>query len=190
MSAVGWPVWSLATISRAIGEIDGLAAGRNKRELRLVLDGVHGVQRDSLEICAVVAGGLDAGERKLRGDVLGGQLASARAGSAAFEQIEREKAHMRANLFGIDRRRRGARGRRQAGNLRNGIGGGLLRNCNQRQRQPAITRQERNLLCMNSPKSKRIRGRACNWPQASKSSGYFGMAGCAQTRRAAADRHA
>ena len=101
-SAEGWPVWSFETISRPVGQIDRLAVGGNKGEFGLVLDGVDGEERNALEVGAVVARRLKAVQSELRGDVLGGQLAAPRAGTAAFEQIEREKAHMGANLFRVD----------------------------------------------------------------------------------------
>ena len=103
MSAVAWPVSSFDNDLRAIGEIDRLSRWRARRQ-NLVLSsiGVHGEERDLLEVGAVVACGLEAGERELRGDVFGGKLGAARAGAAAFEQIEREEAHVGANLLGID----------------------------------------------------------------------------------------
>ena len=60
------------------------------------------IKRDGLEVGAVVASGLEAGQRKLRGNIFRSQLAAARAGSAAFKQIKREKAHMGADLFRIN----------------------------------------------------------------------------------------
>ena len=80
----------------------GCAARGNEGEFGFVFDGVHGVERDALEVGAVVAGWLQSGQGKLRGDVLGGKLGSASAGAAAFEQIERQKADMGANLLRID----------------------------------------------------------------------------------------
>ena len=102
----------------AIRQIERRAIGRHKAELRLVLHRVHRVQRNALEVRAVVAGRLNARQRELRGDVLRRQLASARPRTAAFQQVERQKSHMRANLLAIDRRRRGARPGRQPGNFR------------------------------------------------------------------------
>jgi hypothetical protein len=109
-----------------VGEVDGLALGGHERKFRLVLDGMHSVERDALKVGAVVARRLNASQGKLRGNVLGGQLAAAHAGAAALEQVEREKAHVGANLFGVDGSSGSARGRRQAGNLWNRISGGLL----------------------------------------------------------------
>ena len=100
---------------RAVVQRDRLAACWDEGEFGLVLDGVHGVEGHALEVGSVVARRLHAGEGKLRGDVFGGQFGSARAGPAAFKQIEREKAHVGADLFRIDGPGGGAGGRGQAG---------------------------------------------------------------------------
>ena len=97
----------------AIGQVNRLAAGWNKRELCLVLNGVDGQQRNALKVGAVVSRRLKAGKRKLRGNVLGGELVSACARPAAFQQIERQEAHMCANFFRIDGCRCDARCLRQ-----------------------------------------------------------------------------
>jgi hypothetical protein len=44
-----------------------------------------------LEVGAVVAGGFEAVEGELRGDVFGGEFAAAQAGVAAFEQVVGEE---------------------------------------------------------------------------------------------------
>ena len=84
----------------------GCAARRHECEFRFVLDGVHGDERDFLEVAGFstygVACGFEAVERELGSDVFGGKLGAARAGPAAFQQIKRQKAHVRANLFRID----------------------------------------------------------------------------------------
>ena len=83
----------------AVRQVQRRAIAGTNAELRLVLNRVHRIQRNALEVRAVVPGRLQARERKLRGNVLGRKLASARAGPAPFQQIERQKPHMRANLF-------------------------------------------------------------------------------------------
>jgi hypothetical protein len=80
---------------------------------------MDGYQRDPLKIRSVIACRLDTGQRELRGKILGGQFCAARAGTAALQQVERKKADMRADLFRIDGRSRGARRLGQAGNRRN-----------------------------------------------------------------------
>ena len=104
ISADAWPVWSLETISVPYVRSTGWPVRRRKRELRLVLHGVDSVERHALEVGVVVARRLHAIEGELGGDVLRGQLVAASTRSAAFEQIERQKAHMGANLFGINGR--------------------------------------------------------------------------------------
>jgi hypothetical protein len=105
----------------AVSEFDRLAARRHESEFRFVLDGMHGDERHFLEVAAVIAGGFEAVESELRFDVFGGKLSTARAGSSAFEQIEREKAHMGANLFRIDGGGCGTGSRGQSFDGRNGI---------------------------------------------------------------------
>ena len=46
--------------------------------------------------------GLAPIKRELRGDIFGGEIASARAHAAAFEQIARQKLHVRANALAGD----------------------------------------------------------------------------------------
>jgi hypothetical protein len=79
---------------------------------------VDGVEGNALEISAVVARRLNSSERELGGNVFGGQLPAAGAGTAAFEQIEREEADMGTNLLRIDGDGGGASGRGQAGDCR------------------------------------------------------------------------
>ena len=55
--------------------------------MRLVADRLRSNEVHLLEVGAVVAAGLQAVERELRSDVLGGEFASASAGATAFEQI-------------------------------------------------------------------------------------------------------
>jgi hypothetical protein len=55
-----------------------------------------------LEVGAVVAAGFEAVEGELGGDVLGGDLAAAEAGAAAFEEIVGEELDVGADLFGIN----------------------------------------------------------------------------------------
>ncbi len=64
--------------------------------------GVHAGEFDLLQIAAVVPRGLQAVQRKLRGDVLRRNVAAARAGAAALEQIVRQKTHMRADVLRVD----------------------------------------------------------------------------------------
>ena len=58
---------------------------------------------DLLYECAVVAGGFEAIKSELRGYIFGGQFAAAQARATAFEEIVREKLHVRTNLFRVDR---------------------------------------------------------------------------------------
>jgi len=87
---------------------------------------MHRIERNVLEVGAVVARRLQAVQSKLRSNVLGGQLAAAHAGPPSLQQIERKKTHVGANLIRIDGSSGGARTRRQSGNLGNRIGRGLL----------------------------------------------------------------
>ena len=103
----------------------GAPSCRHKAELRLVLDGVHRIERHLLEISAVVAGRLQAIQCELRADVLRGNVAAARAWSAALQQIVCQKPHVRSNLFWINRRSCLAGRLGNSGHSRNG---GLLRN--------------------------------------------------------------
>ena len=59
-------------------------------------------QREILEIGPVIAGRFQSAERKLRGDVFGGQIAAARADAAAFEQIAGQEFHVRAHALAGD----------------------------------------------------------------------------------------
>ena len=120
----------------AIGQIDRLAAGRNKCKLGLVFDGVNGNQRNLLEVSPLVASGLKAIERELGRNVLRGKLGSACAGTAALEQIQRQKSHVGANLFGINGYSSGASGWWQTSHRRNVCcGRRLLRERDTRQKQ-------------------------------------------------------
>ena len=74
----------------------------------------------------MVAGGLQSVQRKLRGNVLGGDVASARAGAAALQQIAGQKFHVRANLLRIDGGH-GMFGRREEDRLRGAQGPRLSR---------------------------------------------------------------
>ena len=90
------------------------AVRRGERELCLVLEGMHGKERHALEVGMVIAGRLEAVERKLGRNVFGGQLIPARTRPAAFEQIERQELHVGANLFAVDGSGGGAGGCGQA----------------------------------------------------------------------------
>ena len=126
MSAVGLAGLVLGDDVGTVLQVHGLACvGRREGELCLVLQGVHGVERHALEVRVVVAGGLHALERELGSDVLGGQLVSARAGTAAFEQIERQELHVGADFFWVDGGSGGAGGGGQTGHMARG----LLRVC-------------------------------------------------------------
>ena len=135
----------------AIRKIERRAIGRHKAEFRLVLHRVHRVQRNALEVRAVVAGRFNARKRELRGDVLRRQLASACPRTATFQQVERQKSHVRANLLAIDRRRRGARPGRQPGNFRYRILRRLLRRDSQSSRG-------QNGRCQKSRNNPRMHG--------------------------------
>ena len=50
----------------------------------------------------MVAGGFQPVERKLRGDIFGGQIAAARAHTAAFEQIARQEFDVRPHALARD----------------------------------------------------------------------------------------
>ena len=65
---------------------------------------MDGVERYALEVGVVVARRLHALESELGGDVLRSQLVSARPGSATFQQIQGQEAHMGADLFRINGR--------------------------------------------------------------------------------------
>ena len=67
--------------------------GGNEREAR-VGAGRDADHRNFLQIGAVVAGGLQSIERKLRRDVFGGNVASTLAGAAPFEKVVGEEANM------------------------------------------------------------------------------------------------
>ena len=68
-------------------------------------------QRHILEVGAVVAGGLGADQRELRGEVLGGQLAAARADAAPFQQIARQELDVSADPVSGDLLHLSRRGR-------------------------------------------------------------------------------
>ena len=70
-------------------------------------------QRDLLHVGAVIARRLQAILGELGGDVFRREIAAALAGAAAFQKIVRQKAHMPANVFGIDGLESDERGTRQ-----------------------------------------------------------------------------
>ena len=78
------------------------AFGRDDGHGGFVGDGVHADEVDLLEVGAVVAAGFEAVEGELGGDVLGGDLAAAEAGAAAFEEIVGEELDVGADFFGVD----------------------------------------------------------------------------------------
>ena len=56
-------------------------------------------ERNSLEVRAVVAGGLGAEERELRRHILGGKLATSRAHAASFEKVARQELDVSADAL-------------------------------------------------------------------------------------------
>src|SRR5208283_6191941 len=64
------------------------------------------------------AGRLQPVERKLRGDVLGSNVAPASAGAAAFQQIAGEELHLGADVLRINRNHGLLRCRRQSSDTR------------------------------------------------------------------------
>ena len=85
-----------------VGQGDWRTAGAGDREGAFVLKRVDGVKRNLLKPASVVARRRKAVQRELRGDVFGGKLIAARAGAAAFQQVEREKAHVGTHVLGVD----------------------------------------------------------------------------------------
>ena len=77
------------------------ACGTSAKVVCVELDR-HADEVDLLEVGAVVAGGLEAVEGELGGDVLGGQIAAAEAGAAAFQEVVGEEADVGADVFGVD----------------------------------------------------------------------------------------
>ena len=65
------------------------------------------IKVDFLQIGAVIAGGLQAIQRELGGDVVCRDLAAARAGAASLEQVVGQEAHVRADALRIDPLHRG-----------------------------------------------------------------------------------
>ena len=90
---------------------DLVAAGGCSRELgrRLRVDAGQG---EFLKVSAVIAGRLGSQQRELRGDVLGGEFAAARADASAFEQIAGQKLHVSADAGACDLVDLGGRGDR------------------------------------------------------------------------------
>ena len=89
---------------------DGAVAGRS-RQLGIRLR-FYALQRDFLEIRAVVAGRLGARQCELGGEEFGGELPAAGAHPAALQQVAREKLHAGPDaLAGNVRHLAGAGGR-------------------------------------------------------------------------------
>ena len=61
----------------------GVAAGDHDRAVRWLDDRLP--ERNPLEVCAIIAAGLESHGLELAGNVLGGNLVSTRGGAAAFE---------------------------------------------------------------------------------------------------------
>jgi hypothetical protein len=93
-------------------DVVGAARQIGRRAVRGNQGGRGAVQRlcageiDALQITAVVAGGLQAIERELRGDIAGGDIAAACAGAAPLQQIVRQELNVGANPVGTDSRHR------------------------------------------------------------------------------------
>ena len=81
---------------------DGLAGGGDEGEGGGVGDDFHADEVDLLEVGAVVAGGGEAVEGELRGDILGGELAAAQSGVAAFEEVVGDELVLGADVGGAD----------------------------------------------------------------------------------------
>ncbi len=118
MSAVRLSGFVLGDDLAAVGEVDGLAAGGNEGEIGFVFDGVNGDEGDLLEPGSFVAGGFEAVQFELGGDVLGCELVAASAGAAAFKKIKGKEADVGAHLFRIDGSGGGAGRGRKAGDGR------------------------------------------------------------------------
>ena len=82
-------------------QIERRALLRLERERRLRQCG-HSDQGDFLHVGSVVARRLQPIEGELCAHVLGRNVASALSGTAAFEQVMRQKSHVRPNAFRID----------------------------------------------------------------------------------------
>ena len=82
-------------------EFPGTPVGGNQRKcgFRRRSDADHG---DLLHVGAVVAGGLQAVQGELRGNVLRRNIAAALPGAAPFEQVVGQEAHMSADVLSID----------------------------------------------------------------------------------------
>ncbi len=103
-----------------VGERHGCPGFRHKSKFGRGFVGVHGIQVDFLKVGAVVARGLQPVQGELGRDVLRRQLRAALAGAAAFQQVACEKAHMGADVLGIDQRGGIARRGRNARHLWDG----------------------------------------------------------------------
>ncbi len=75
-----------------VGEFLRGAVGGEEGEAGLPGDGLHADEVDLLQVAAPIAGGLQAGEGELVGDVVGGELAAAQAGVAAFKEVGGDEA--------------------------------------------------------------------------------------------------
>ncbi len=86
-----------------IGELQGervaLRRLQRRRGGRL---GLHADEIDSLQIAAVIAGGLQAVQRKLRRNVVGRNVAAACSGAAPLEQIIGQESHVRSDSPCVD----------------------------------------------------------------------------------------
>ena len=102
MSARGGVAWVGDGVVGAEAEGHGSAAcGREGKGGGVALDR-HAEEVDLLEVGAIVAARLQAGQGELGGDVAGGEVASADAGAAAFEEIVGEELDVGADPFGVD----------------------------------------------------------------------------------------
>src|ERR1700742_550326 len=86
----------------------------------LILDGMNGVKGHLLEIGPVFSRRLQPVKSKLRGDIIGGDISAACAGTTAFEEVAREKAHLGTDLFRINGGRSLTGSFRNTGDDRNG----------------------------------------------------------------------
>ena len=82
-------------------EVERLPAGGDQREAS-VGAGREADHGDFLHIGAVFAGGLQAIERELGGNVFGGQVAATLAGAASFEKIVGKEAGLLLDVFRAD----------------------------------------------------------------------------------------